>query len=89
MPNCFQLVRLSLLDEGPVALSKIDAEMCYRFDVEPDPVTYYRMWFDTIGFGLACGKSWDQLRKLFPTRVDIIDWLSDNFLPRVWVEHGE
>ncbi len=85
MPNCFQLSRPGV---GPVALQTIDEEMCKHFEVPCDPVRWYREWYNIIGLGLACGKSFEQLRNILPQHLDIIDWLDSQFTADAWVEVG-
>lgn len=60
MPNCFQLIDKTT--GQPVILQKLDDKICEHMGVTPDPVKYYRCWFDIIGFKLACGKNFDQIR---------------------------
>lgn len=43
-------------------LIEVDNDMCAAFGIEPDPVTFYEGWVDNIGFRLACGQSFDDLR---------------------------
>lgn len=63
MPNCFQLTRKSDLQSGPVSLVKIDSELCGLLGVEIHPVKYVRGWFDFIGFGLATGSTFADIRQ--------------------------
>lgn len=64
----------------PVKFNAIDDEMCAALGVEPDPVEYHKFWYDTIGFSLACGQSWDQIRETWGERKgDVIDFLEENF----------
>lgn len=89
MPQCFQLLR----DGKAIPLSSIDEEMCRHFDVTPDPGCYFSLWYDVIGYQLATGNSWDEIRKLLekdyadlPILVQISDWLQANFEVRSWYE---
>lgn len=94
MPNCFQLIRKSDPQAGPVSLSLIDEEMCKHFGVTPDPVQYYCEWFNWIGFRLAMGRSLEYLRgyfngasdfgpkeddRMFDELSKITKWLDENF----------
>lgn len=63
MPNCFTLTRKNAPEAGPVVLNTIDNEMCAYFGVTPDQERYYCYWYDIIGFKLALGKSWDQIKE--------------------------
>ena len=87
MPNCFQLLERSTDNElVPVAFSHIDNRMRIHFDAPPDPINWYKHWYDLIGFGLALGRSWADLREAFPDHVDIVNWLETNYTCDAWAE---
>lgn len=95
MPNCYQLIRKST---GQAAkLNEIDEELCKMLGVPVHPTMWVNAWHNTIGFGLACGRSFDQLREEERQRKDewvevslkIIDYLDANFTPNVWVQIGK
>ena len=65
MPVCFQLFSKERPEDGPVVLQKVDEELCAHFGAEVDPKYYYNGWFDTVGFRLACGKSFEDIRREF------------------------
>ena len=79
MPVCFQLIDKTTMK--PEKLAVVDNKLCAFLGVVPDPVNYYKGWYDGIGFGLALGKSWDELRQTFPSAlgVKIINWLEENY----------
>ena len=91
MPNCFQLIRKSNHSAGPVVLQTVDEEMCKHFGVKCNPKRWHHEWYGIIGFGLACGKSFDDFRKTYKQYVkfgnepfdikmlEVIDWLDANF----------
>ena len=103
MPNCFCLTRKSDLSAGPVALNKIDEEMCARFNEPVHEVNYHAMWYDIIGFQLACGKSFCDVISGFIKAIcekskhadyylhliDVALWLEENFTSDSWVEVGK
>ena len=66
-------------DGNAVPFTKIDDEMCEALGVPCDPINYYKNWYDTIGFSIACGKSWDELREFWPEKVEIVNFLEANF----------
>lgn len=79
---CFQLTRKSNLGSGPVQLTVIDEEICKHLGLPVHPVNYCHNWYNTIGFGLACGKSFDRLREVFKSdlrSIEIINYLDANF----------
>lgn len=100
MPVCFNLTRKSDIAAGPVKLNTIDEEMCKHFGAPVDEVKYHCGWFDSIGFRLATGKTWEDIRKefrnyveeksdytlLYKHLIEIVDWLEDNFVTDSWYE---
>jgi hypothetical protein len=62
MPNYFSLTRKTDREAGPVPFVTIDEEICAAFEVAPHPYLYFVGWYDDIGFSLAMGKSWDEIR---------------------------
>lgn len=89
MPNCFTLTKKG--DAAPMPLVKIDEELCELLGRPVDPQYYVAGWFNTIGFGLATGQTWDQLRETFTGVVirKCIDYLEANYEPNAWVEVGK
>ena len=101
MPNCFTLTRRSNLEAGPVPLNTIDAEMCQFFNEPVDPKRWYQNWYNTIGFDLAMGNSFEQIRAdyladrvaddqsafdAWTKLIEIVDWLEANFTADAWYE---
>jgi TorA maturation chaperone TorD len=102
MPNCFQLTRKG--DTHPSPLVLIDDLICEHFGVEPDPVTYFNSWYDSIGFKLAMGKSLTEIVNYYhreyelckgndpsdywQTQLKIAQWLEENYIPDTWAEIG-
>jgi len=86
----FQLFRKD--SDEPERLDVVDAMMCYHFRVECDERRYHAWWFDIIGFKLALGQTWDEVRRnirdftedwVWEARtqhlIDIVNWLEANF----------
>lgn len=65
MPVCFQLYDKTRPGEGPVTLQEIDRLMCEHFEQPCDPIKYLNGWYDSIGFRLALGKSFEEIRGQF------------------------
>ena len=87
MPNCFQLLRGGIA----VPLNEVDEEMCRHFGAPCHPDDYYEFWYDTIGFGLASGRSFDEIRSTFsdfPKVVEAANWIEANFTARSWYEQS-
>lgn len=101
MPNCFTLTRKG--ESKPASLQHIDNEMRIEFGEEPDEDRWLWGWYDTIGYGLALGRDWAQLRERFaedPAESErtnmfrrrmlaVIDWLEANYIPNAWAEVGK
>jgi hypothetical protein len=87
MPNCFQLTRKG--SQEPEKLANIDKEICALLEQPVDPILYCESWYDTIGFGLACGKDWVGLREVYkdyPALLKVIDYLETNYTFNAWYE---
>lgn len=61
MAVCFQLYRKAT-GEGPLSLNLVDEEICREFKAVPHPTRYFQAWYNNIGFMLACGKTWQDIR---------------------------
>lgn len=100
MPDCFTLTRKG--ESQPAGLQEIDDGMCIEFGEEPDEKRWLWGWYDTIGYGLALGRDWTQLREQFaedPAESErtnmfrrrmlaVIDWLETHYTPNAWAEVG-
>lgn len=85
MPNCFQLLR----DGVAVPLVQIDEEMCRHFGATCHPIRYYESWYDAIGYELAMGRSFEQIKVTlveYPQLVEIINWLEQRYTVNAWHE---
>lgn len=90
MPNCFQLIRKSDPEAGPVVLATVDEEMCDHFNMPCDPKEWFCEWYDCIGFRIATGDTFDSIKTEFEAYVAdgqryyidllaILGWLDTNF----------
>ena len=100
MANCFSLTRKG--ESQPASLQEIDDEMRIEFCEEPDEKRWLWGWYDTIGYGLALGRDWAQLREQFaedPAESErtnmfrrrmlaVIYWLEANYVPNAWVQNA-
>ncbi len=95
MPVCFQLYPKATPGSGPAILNKIDEEMCAHFEAPVDPVKYLNGWFDCIGFRLACGKSFDEIKvelqgyvdeEKAANRPDAVKFYEDMLLIHAWLD---
>lgn len=85
MPNCFQLMRIGT--EEPVKLSVIDEEICRHLGIEVHPRQYAFGWYDIIGFGLACGRGFDDFifdEEFSDNTREIARFLRDHYHHRAW-----
>ena len=100
MPNCFRLI--SRETNEAEAFKVIDEKMCKYFQVGCDPKKYYMHWFDSAGFGIACGQSlpeqiahitkWIEANPLDNEAIDykeILIWLDNNYIGEAWVQIGK
>ena len=90
MPNCFQLISK---DTGQAErFADIDESLCAHLNKEVDEKEYLNYWYDVLGLGIACGKSFDDLRNRCQPddelMLDIIDYLDQNYVPDAWAEGG-
>lgn len=102
MPVCFQLYPIG--SQEPAILQKVDDAMRVHFQQPADPDHWLGGWYNWIGFSLATGHSWDDLRQemreVIAKPIDdkhkdwaegqllIIDWLAANYTPNHWREIG-
>ena len=66
MPNCFRLHRKT--DNVAESLNVVDEQLCKLINYPVDPKKYCFGWFDTIGFSIACGRTFTELRTLYTER---------------------
>lgn len=59
MPNCFQLTPKGATE--PATLAAVDEGICALFGVPVHPVKYIFGWYDSIGFALAMGWTWERI----------------------------
>ena len=98
MPNYFTLTRKG--ESKPASLQAIDDEMRIEFGEEPDEDHWLWGWYDTIGYGLALGRDWTQLREQFAEdpaesertnlsrrrKLAVIAWLETYYVFNAWAE---
>jgi len=89
MPNCFRLIRAG----EAVLLQQVDEEMCRHFGEPCHPKLWFRSWYDCIGFDLAMGRSFAEVKEIYagPAWVDsgllpVAEWLEANFTVEAWYE---
>lgn len=100
MPNCFALSPKTDPNKDAPFVA-IDNEMREHFKEPADPVQYLCRWYDVIGFRLACGRSFPEIKQAmeelvveFPddpmaTRlVEIVQYLDEHYTARAWAEIG-
>tara|TARA_R110000772_G_scaffold2022_2_gene6786 strand:+ start:203 stop:478 length:276 start_codon:yes stop_codon:yes gene_type:complete len=74
--------------EGLAQFIQVDELICTLLRVKPDPVKWVGNWENKFGIGLACGKSWDDLRNGLEVdddlSLDILDILESHYTVRNW-----
>jgi len=61
MPNCFSLTRKG--ESKPCELQQVDEQIREHFKAPPDPVNWFRNWYNTLGMDFAFGKSPESIQK--------------------------
>jgi hypothetical protein len=91
MPNCFHLTPKGGTE--PEKLSVVDDKMRAFFSAPADPDKYYLGWFDWLGFGLAVGRSFDDMRKdsagaceEYSPHLALLSWVEEHYTPSAWSE---
>ena len=92
MTVCFQLTKKG--ETEPSTLVKVDEAICAHFGWPVHPQDYVYGWFDSIGFMLAMGDSWDKIRvelrlgswNFQDERQAIVDFLEANYTTGSWWE---
>ena len=87
MAACFSLTKRG--ETTPASLVSVDEAICAHVGRQPDPQKYVWDWFDYVGFPLAVGRSWADIREQcedFPELLQIIDFLEANYLPNAWAQ---
>lgn len=78
---------LRLLEKGTTTVADwfdVDARFAKFIGVEVDPEQWAGNWYNTLGFALACGRTWDELRDIFAERAEWVDWFEENFDVHTW-----
>jgi hypothetical protein len=66
-------VTFSLYPRGAsvrASLNEVDRLMCEHFGFEPDSKQYLCGWFDSIGFYLALGRTFETIRTDYEARLE-------------------
>ena len=90
MPNCFSLTKKG--DSKPATLTSVDEAICALLGEPVHELNWCHQWFDSVGFGLAVGRTFADMRDTFadcPDLLKIIDFLEANYTPDAWAEIGK
>lgn len=85
MAACFQLI--SKATGKAASLSMVDDLMREHFGAPPSADSWFDNWYNSIGFAIACGGTFDTCRTDYadsPLRLQIIDWLESRFTTDAW-----
>lgn len=87
MAACFSLTKKG--ESKPTSLQTVDEEMARFFGKEPDPVKWYKNWYNDFGFMLASGVSFDEIIADYAdcgstVFVAIVEWLKENYIVNAW-----
>lgn len=87
MPNCFSLTPKG--QDKPESLSIIDEKICQELNRPSDDQYYCLEWYDRIGFSLACGRTFAELKDRYvnnPEMLKIVVFLDANYTVNAWAE---
>lgn len=89
MPNCISITKKG--DNQPMKFPDVDAFICEKLGVLPDPVQWYAGWYDIIGFSIACGNNIgsDKLWRIVAGNdklCDVLRVLEEHFVSDAWYE---
>jgi len=89
MPNCYTLTLKG--SREPEALQKVDDEIREFFCQPPSETEWFENWHNSIGLRLACGMSFDDIRKDFQkggeinnTLIEIANYLENKYTVDCW-----
>lgn len=83
MPACFQLIDKQTGQSEK--FTTIDNRICKELlNVVPHDIEYVNGWYDYIGFALACGQTFDNLRGKIQEHINIDD--NDNIELAYWLD---
>lgn len=93
MPACYQLIDKKT--GKPEVLQEIDRKMCEAFNQPCDPTKWFHNWHNEIGFRLAIGQSFEDIKKeyegyvtnpesdgernYYSLSLEVLRWLEDNY----------
>lgn len=89
MPICFQLIDRAT--GSPVTLQAVDDSMWLACEGSiPTPNNqWFSHWYNTIGFALACGKTFRDCREYFKDSerlLFVIDFIEKSYKVDAWYE---
>lgn len=70
-------------------MNEIDEAICRHFKQPIDSEQYFNYWYQNIGFRLAMGKTWDEIRESYKEcsgSLKIIAFLEENYTSSSWYE---
>ena len=74
-------------DAQGIDAQTVDDELRAAFGAEPNDIEWFCGWYDTIGLGLALGRSLDELRDVFENSsqlLSIIEHMDKCYAVDVW-----
>ena len=97
MPACFTLTPKG--EETPDSLGRVDAKICAHFGAPVHPKFFLWEWYTMIGFRLAMGRTWEEIRQSFREGIadnefvdgytkllEVVDFLEATYEPCSWAE---
>ena len=85
MSICFTLTPKG--EKTPAKFQDIDNQLREAFHQPPDAVKWLWGWYDVVGLGLACGKTWAELRAILEgdeNLIAVVNWLEGRYDVDSW-----
>ncbi len=84
MAAYFQLYRIGTSEA--VTFEEVDRDLCQNLGFTYDPEHYAGRWYNTVGFALALGYSWDTIVDVYdmPQITAIVHHMRQLYNPDAW-----
>jgi hypothetical protein len=88
MPNAFQFINTS--SNEAETFYEIDNKLRDHLGKPPSETSFYRGWYDAFGWHASLGRSFTEMRPLFPETdkevQKMLDWFDANYRIDAWYE---
>jgi len=77
MTKFFYLTKIG--EDSTSSLNSVDEALCNHFGEPVSSDYWYQDWYNTLGLALAVGRSWENMKKVYPKKIDAIEFLQENY----------